>query len=123
MVQFGLHLQQNARPEWQHSYINYDILKQHIEQIADATDDQGTLDLLKRKFQLTLDGEILKVVRRVGWARGQGGGRRQGRAWHKAWRNGHLPRWYARTAAHMRSCQNLPDLPPDVRRSSFSSGA
>lgn len=71
MVQFGLHLQQNARPEWQHSYINYDILKQHIEQIADATDDQGTLDLLKRKFQLTLDGEILKVVRRVGWARGQ----------------------------------------------------
>lgn len=54
MVQFGLTLQREARDDWRLAYINYEVLKVHIEEIAaskEAGGDQATLDLLKRKFQ------------------------------------------------------------------------
>ena len=64
MVRFGEQLQTEEVPEWQREYIDYEMLKEHIDDLVRLKEDpkaHAAFDAKRNIFQGLLDEQISKV--------------------------------------------------------------
>ena len=65
MVRFGEQLQTEENPEWERDYIDYEMLKEQIDDLVRLKEDPKAHDAFKAKrviFQGLLDDQISKVA-------------------------------------------------------------
>ncbi len=64
MVRFGEQLQTEEVPEWERDYIDYEMLKEHIDDLVRLKEDpkaQAAYEAKRHVFQGLLDSEISKA--------------------------------------------------------------
>ena len=65
MVRFGEQLRSEENPEWERDYVDYEMLKEHIDDLVRLKEDpkaKMAFEAKKTIFQGLLDDQISKVL-------------------------------------------------------------